>query len=105
MYIAAPTLSFADSIPGAGIYSGYHQDLRLTSPNEHRPSFWTLPAFFARTQMTYHDLTQWKRTGDKITGKSAGRGQEFVIKTDDVQPEARNWLASIFRHAERIHNP
>jgi hypothetical protein len=96
MYVGAPSLSFAPDLPGAGIFDTLRDELRLTAPNEYRCSFWALPRFLSRCGMTFHDLTAWNQDGERIFGRSVGRGQEFVIKTAGVEKEAAAWLGSIF---------
>lgn len=61
---------------GYGVFK-YHEDLVLTAGQP--KSFWKLPKVFNEVTLTYH--------GDKVVDsskifKSAGRGQEFVIKGD-----------------------
>jgi hypothetical protein len=107
IYTAATKLSLSDNLGGAGIFEKYDDALCLTSSDENRCSFWTLPEFFADAGMTYHgphttyDLAKWKRQDRVIRGRSAGRGQEFVVKTDKVKEQARVWLESIFKHAKK----
>ena len=100
MYVGSTSLSFCDHFAGAGIFEKYDDNLRLTSPDEYRCSHWNLPAFFAKAGMTYHSLHEWERCGDMIRGQAAGRGQEFVLKTDGVEQEAKVWLNSLFRRSE-----
>jgi hypothetical protein len=108
MYVGSPSLSFCENVRGVGIFEKYDDALRLTSPDEHRCSHWTLPSFFAEAGMTFHgpgtkfDLGKWQRKHDFICGQSAGRGQEFVLRTDKVEQEAGVWLTSLFRHAKRV---
>jgi hypothetical protein len=102
MYVGSPSLSFCDNVAGAGIFDRYDDALRLTSLDEYRCSHWTLPSFFAKAGMTYHSLQAWDRRGELIRGQAVGRGQEFVMKTDSVEQEARVWLNSLFRHAKRV---
>jgi hypothetical protein len=102
MYIGSPSLSFCDRVAGGGIFEKYDDALRLTSPDDYRCSHWTLPSFFAKAGMTYHSLQTWERSGEGIRGQSAGRGQEFVLRTEGVEQEAKVWLNSLFRHAKRV---
>jgi hypothetical protein len=109
IYVGSQSLSFCDGVPGAGIFGQYSDDLRLTSRNEGRPSYWTLPAFFAGAGMTFHgpgskfDLALWERQGEFICGQSAGRGQEFVINTEGFSKQTRAWLESVFQHAKKAN--
>ena len=111
IYAATPKLSLSENLDGAGIFDKYDPDLCLTTKDERGPSYWTLPAFFKEVGMTYHGPTTsrglhtWKRQGKLIHGQSVGRGQEFVMKTDEVNDkvkrEIETWLESIFKHAKR----
>jgi hypothetical protein len=99
IYKGASSLSFIKNVDGAGIFKKYDDDLRLTSPQEGRCSYWTLPSFFRRSGLSYNDPNKWETHGEYIYGKTVGRGQEFVTKTDGVESEASIWLNALFRHA------
>jgi len=111
IYAAPPKLSLSENLGGAGIFEKYDDALCLTTKDERGPSYWTLPAFFAEVGMTYHGpstlhgLHTWDRQGKFIHGRSVGRGQEFVMKTDGVNAkiarEIETWLESIFKHAKK----
>jgi hypothetical protein len=103
MYVGATSLSFAPSLRGAGIFETFQPQLKLTSPGEARCSYWSLPSFFARAGMTFHNLQSWKAENGRIIGQSVGRGQEFVLRTDGVEAEAMDWLKSIFEAADRVN--
>jgi Nucleotide modification associated domain 3 len=113
IYQASPTLSFSGKIAGAGVFEKYHEALRLTSSDERRCSFWTLPVFFREAGLTHlgpntirglHTWV-WEIEGVSIRGRSASPGQEFVMKTDGVNAkikrEIETWLESIFKHAKK----
>ena len=60
---------------------------------------WRLPSWmfpsFGRSALSYHkNLKYWDQLVDYTLLKSAGRGQEFVLDSDDY-PEAVEWLANL----------
>lgn len=97
---AAP-LSF-EGVAGAGIYAKYDQARCLTTPDANGPSFWSLPAFIREAGMTHHpNIGEWELNGNSIRGISVGRGQEYVINTQNHKEQSMIWLESIFKHASR----
>jgi hypothetical protein len=99
IYVGSSALSFSKDVGGAGIFEKYDDDLRLTSPQETRCSHWRLPSFFRHAGLSHNDPKEWETRGEYIYGKTVGRGQEFVAKTDGVESEASIWLDALFRHA------
>jgi hypothetical protein len=99
IYVGTPSLSVCKKLGGSGIFERYDEDLRLTTPQEDRCSYWTLPSFFVRAGLTHNAPDKWDRHGEYISGKTAGRGQEFVAKTDGIEDKVGNWLNLLFRHA------
>jgi len=67
-------------------------------------STWRLPRWFdpgERPPLSYHSrATRWTDCETSMRLQSVGRGQEFVLDVDEY-PEARAWLRSIFRAANR----
>lgn len=100
LYRATPTLSFSPQHAGAGIFDRYASELCLTALGETRRSYWALPLFFQRAEMSFHKpWNGWATDGEKFCGKSVGRGQEFVFNTEHVHVDARAWLRKLFQYA------
>jgi hypothetical protein len=98
VYVGRESLSFAISKPGAGAFTIYHQDLRLTHPDEtRRRSQWRIPSFF-RDRLTYHKTAKWIEDGSLCTISSAKIGQEFVFDTAGRESEVQTWLRTLFSH-------
>jgi hypothetical protein len=96
-YIASKKLTLrniAADIPGGGQFGRYHDCLCLTDPNSRTRSQWRLPSWFYPRNgcipLTYHDNSSFRRIGSYTIVESAGRGQEFVLDSDDY-PEAVPW--------------
>lgn len=102
VYIGRQTLTLDVSKPGAGTFSQYHSDLRLTHPDcsRHR-SQWRLPSFFANGKLTYHPNADWPLDGLNCSGPSARIGQEFVFKTAGYEVDVAIWLKQLFSHVPR----
>ena len=99
LYVAIKKLSFNKKVKGAGCFPAMHQLLVLTAPNRSR-SVWLLPDWMhpqgRNSVLSYHnDLSRWSSGCDGTLLKSAARGQEFVLDTNDY-PEAPGWLNSLF---------
>lgn len=77
IYIASETLSFAEHLPGAGVFK-YSDSLKLTANNQTR-RVWELPEFFRNINITYNKKS-WKDDG---FFHSAGIGQEFIIAENE----------------------
>lgn len=89
--------------PGAGMFKKYHPALCLTATGESR-SVWQLPSWFhpkdKRSSLSYHScLSRWSRANDYVLLNTVGRGQEFVLDSEDY-PESIDWLCSLlsFNH-------
>jgi hypothetical protein len=78
-------------------FARFDKRLRLTERGGHR-SVWRLPSWFYpdnRQPLSYHeDRTRWTLHDDHVTLRTVGRGQEFVLGTDDY-PEAAAWANAI----------
>jgi hypothetical protein len=116
-HLAAPeryknnTLYFASDIlssiglktRGAGTFDGIRPALILTETDANC-STWRLPRWFNpndRPALSYHSKpARWTDCDNSMRLRSVGRGQEFVLDVDQY-PEARAWLRSIFRAANR----
>jgi hypothetical protein len=88
-------------LPGGGVFTGAHNNLRLTCPGSLR-STWQLPGWFypqdRNPTLSYHTKTaRWSRQGHHTLLSTVGRGQEFVLDCDGY-PEALGWAAGILRN-------
>ena len=96
IYVAAPKLGFHPTLSGAGVFE-FDDRKVLTKKGESR-SRWNLnPEIFRNVEVSYHSENSWK---DGYF-QSAGRGQEFVIGTDEKIIEwARNLIkdANLWQH-------
>lgn len=104
LYLASDRLSSIDlKTNGAGIFDRIRPELTLTETASNC-SVWRLPRWFypaGRTPLTYHgNPARWTDCGGSTRLQSVGKGQEFVLDLDQY-PEARGWLRSIFRAANR----
>ena len=89
---------------GAGTFGPIRPELILTEAGSNC-SVWNLPRWFApagrRPPLSYHGKrARWTDCGTSTRLQSVGRGQEFVLDVDRY-PEARAWLRTIFRGANR----
>jgi Nucleotide modification associated domain 3 len=88
---------------GAGTFDRIRPQLILTE-RDSNCSVWRLPRWFepgGRTPLSYHGKSaRWTDCGTSMRLQSVGRGQEFVLDVEQY-PEARRWLRSIFRGADR----
>jgi hypothetical protein len=93
LYLAADRLTHDWDLPGYGVLP-YHQKRVLTSFGQQKRSVWILPYFFQENdvKMTYHPKTRFGRNGSSVTMQSVGRGQEFVISSEN--PDAEKILES-----------
>ena len=99
LFVGSDRLSFAPSMEGAGTFDHYDPRLRLTCPGVRRNrTLWRIPWFFAREnpRLTYHPKTVWQQDGDYAIGKSADKGQEFVLSTEGIEEEVGRWLSQLF---------
>lgn len=103
IYVSAPHMTLSAAHPegscGAGLFPYFSVTHQLTAPSARNPSLWELPGWLypreGRSPLTYHgDLRRWKETNARCELRTAGRGQEFILDTDDY-PEALGWLASL----------
>ncbi|MBE96666.1 MAG: hypothetical protein CMG89_17090 [Marinobacter sp.] len=102
LYVASDALQLggrSTGLPGAGVFGGLEDRLRLTAPDAASTTQWRLPRCFypdsADTAMSFHgNLARWSRDGDDCTLRSASRGQEFVLDTIEY-PGVVSWLREI----------
>jgi len=85
-------------VAGAGAFSHYHDDLRLTMPGCPRTT-WQLPRWFypvaGKSPLRYHSNMQcWSLTDGHAILHSVARGQEFVLDADQY-PEAIAWACNL----------
>ena len=84
--------------------SHYHPSLCLTEIDPYTSRrLWRLPSWMSpippgKMPLTYHpNGAVWRRGEDGSTQlKTAGRGQEFVLNSDDY-PQAIEWAAGLLR--------
>lgn len=94
IYVAADT----GTTYNAGTFHSYTDQLVLTTPGKSR-SRWRLPKWFyppdGRSVLTYHgNRSRWTFAENYADLQSVGRGQEFVLDTDDY-PEAIDWAKGL----------
>lgn len=85
--------------PGGGTFKSVRPDLILTALDQPKRSVWMLPGFFnpkGRKPLSYHGSpSRWMDKADgKVLLDSVGRGQEFVLDTEEY-PEAIAWAAAL----------
>jgi hypothetical protein len=102
IYTAPKKLGFNKKVTGAGCFPSLHHTLVLTAPDRSR-SVWRVPDWMhpqgRSSVLSYHnDLSRWSSGCDGTLLRSAARGQEFVLDTNDY-PEALVWLNSLFETA------
>jgi Nucleotide modification associated domain 3 len=115
LYTAARKLDCDSNCPGWGLFSKYKNELCLSHPNPPKdergrpkdlPSLWQLPAWMypwiepnkERGPLSYHKKrTRWtKFDHSHVTLQSVGRGQEFVLNSDQY-PEAQAWAVNLIK--------
>jgi hypothetical protein len=98
LYIAGETLSFLPKFAGAGTFSKFHDGLQLSDKQKILRSYWRLPAFFKKIEMTHlPHLKEWKHKGNSVVGEGArGRGQEFIFETKGHEEDVAKWLEGVF---------
>jgi Nucleotide modification associated domain 3 len=104
LYFASDRLSSIGlKTRGAGTFDQIKSELILTEANSNC-SVWQLPRWFhpnGRPALSYHSKrSRWTDCDHSMRLQSVGRGQEFVLDVDQY-PEARDWLRSLFRAANR----
>jgi hypothetical protein len=106
LYFASDRLSsIGIDARGAGTFGRLRPKLTLSQTDPYvRCSMWQLPRWFdpnGRPALSYHSKpARWTDCHNSMRLQSVGRGQEFVLDVD-AYPEARAWLRSIFRAANR----
>jgi hypothetical protein len=96
IYVAAGT----GSTYNAGTFRSFANDLVLTDPSQRLRSRWRLPRWFdpagRRSRLSCHDkLERWGPPDGNYTYlRTVGRGQEFVLDTNDY-PEAEGWAKTL----------
>ena len=101
LYIATGRLNglpTETTIPGAGYFGQYRNNLRLTAPDANR-SQWLLPHWFYpegdKPPLSYHhNQSRWQRSEQGTLLNLVPRGQEFVLDTA-YYPEAKQWLVDL----------
>ena len=106
LYFASDRLSsIGIDASGGGTFDRLEPELILSQTDPYVGcSTWRLPRWFdpgERSPLSYHSkATRWTDCETSMRLQSVGRGQEFVLDVDQY-PEARAWLRSIFRAANR----
>jgi hypothetical protein len=90
-------------LPGAGVFSHYHDALRLTAPG-HTRSLWLLPPWFhpegRPSALSYHgNPTLWTKGETGVSLQSVPKGQEFVLDSE-YYPEAIGWLGNLLQEKD-----
>ena len=94
IYVAAESLSADDAVRGAGVFSRYDDELRLSRVGLTSTS-WCLPAAFRGVErLTFHDPASWTECDRGVHLKSASRGQEFVT---DMSAQIEAWAVDLIR--------
>jgi hypothetical protein len=105
LYIARRWLELpgapAERVSGAGVFPRFAATLQLTAEGSRTPSLWNLPRWMhpdgRASTLSYHGRAdRWSRGpgDDRVTLRSVGRGQEFVLDGDHY-PEALPWAAAL----------
>ena len=90
IFLPSDTLSLLPSHKGCDVLN-YRDDRVLTNTKEYESRrYWKLPDCFKKVSITYHP-NPWNNG----YFKSAGRGQEFVIK--DASPEIQEWAKKLIK--------
>ncbi len=106
LYFASDRLSsIRIDASGGGTFERLAPELILSQTDPYIGcSTWRLPRWFdpaGRAPLSYHGkASRWTDCETSMRLQSVGRGQEFVLDVDQY-PEARAWLRSIFRAANR----
>jgi hypothetical protein len=84
---------------GAGIFTRFSKQLKLTAPDSEKACLWSLPSWFyprdGKLPLTYHsDLTRWERGDQCANLRAVNRGQEFILNCDEY-PEAITWVRDL----------
>ena len=85
-------------VHGAGVFGDFSPRLQLTEPGQTR-SVWRLPQWLdprgRDSALSYHTSPgRWETTGGHARLRTVGRGQEFVLDTEDY-PEALLWISRL----------
>lgn len=106
LYFASDRLSsLGIDAGGGGVFQRLAPELILTQTDPYANcSVWRLPRWFhpgGRAPLSYHSrANRWTDCATSVRVQSAYPGQEFVLDVGQY-PEARAWLRSIFRAADR----
>jgi Nucleotide modification associated domain 3 len=95
LYVAREHSTWVPGLPGAGVFTEFRPQLRLSRPGSN-PSVWGLPMALHPDQtgvpLTGQRPDAWSIEGERAVLRSAGRGQEFVVGTHDG---TRAWIRSL----------
>ena len=106
LYLASDRLSSISlNASGGGTFKRLAPELTLSQTEPYvNCSTWKLPRWFeprGRPPLSYHSkASRWTSCATSMRVQSAYPGQEFVLDLEHY-PEARGWLRSIFRDANR----
>ncbi|MCE7983145.1 MAG: hypothetical protein DYG89_18370 [Caldilinea sp. CFX5] len=109
VYIASEQLTLdghITALPGADYCPTYRDNRCLTAPGRLR-THWRLPRWFyphaEKPPLSYHtDRTRWACDDNYAYLRSAMRGQEFVLDTQDY-PEALAWVTSLLHQPKGVN--
>lgn len=95
-------------LAGSGTFSYFSSQLQLTAPEAASVSLWELPRWcYPRKGMwplTYHKtMERWRLMPRSTLLQTVGRGQEFVLDTDEY-PDALGWVRSLLVSQARVPN-
>jgi hypothetical protein len=98
IFVSRKKLSFANEIPGSGVFTHYKPTLRLTCPEEtDKRSSWILASFLHACARGRIAKPQWRSKGINMRIQYKGYGQEFIFDTSDREDETSKWLDDIFQ--------
>jgi len=98
IFVSKKKLSFADDIPGVGVFSHYDLSLRLTCSKElNKRSSWLVPAFLHPCARGRIEKALWSPEGKNMRVEYRGYGQEFIFDTVGFEAETSEWLGRIFQ--------
>ncbi len=95
LFIPEDRLSLDSSLPGYGLLERWTQARQLTMEGHSRRD-WRLPDWLKSAEISYHNNTTCGWLPGEKSFRSASRGQEFVIESDDTEA-MKEWVLQIIR--------
>lgn len=100
VYVARERSAYSSGM-GGGRFPRLLPGLKLTQDGMSR-SNWALPDWFepkGREPLTYHpNPGNWRLDGDRVSLKTAAKGQEFVIDSK-AYPELEDWVGDLIKRS------